>query len=181
MIGRENSTGPFCQIAAIPPPLSDHQSSAAAPDLGSQFTPPPPSNVAPDGPVSLPSTMALDSNSAIYARWRNSTLIACSPKAHITVAQNSRYGDTTHPQMFDKTGPAVPVSPPPPSEAREAGRGGALGDPGPGMAFREGGSRTYLGAVRRAVDSISPTYTSTPEERNRCVETWSGLLSRAST
>lgn len=42
------------------------------------------------------------------------------------------------------------------------------------MAFTEkggGGFTSYLGAVRRAVDSISPTYTSTPEERNRCVET----------
>lgn len=79
---------------------------------------------------------------------------------------------TPHPQV-DKTGPAVPVSPPPPSEARKGG-GEALGDPGPGMAFTEkggGGFTSYLGAVRRAVDSISPTYTSTPEERNRCVET----------
>lgn len=73
--------------------------------------------------------------------------------------------------MFDKTGPAVPVSPPPPSEAREGGgEHWAIQDPG-WHSQRRGGFTSYLGAVRRAVNSISPTYTSTPDERNRCVET----------
>lgn len=57
-----------------------------------------------------------------------------------------------------------------PRQGRAGGKHWVIQDPG-WHSQRRGGFTSYLGAVRRAVDSISPTYTSTPEERNRCVET----------
>lgn len=170
MIGRENSTGPFCQIAAIPPLRPpEYLLPFCILDLSSPPRPRP--NVAPEGAVSLPATMALDSNSAIYARWRNSTLIACSPR-HTSLSPKIAGMATPHPPRCL----IRPVLPSPSLHHHRPRRGRAGGSTGrsrtrDGIHRGGGGSRPTWGPSRRAVNSISPTYTSTPDERNRCVET----------